>query len=55
MTRATSGGNVFTSDGTSSVEGVIKILSGPSILRVRKTTAGTFTANLVFIVWEFDA
>jgi hypothetical protein len=43
------------SGGSSSVEGVIKILSGPSILRVRKTDTGTFTANLVFVVWEYDA
>lgn len=41
--------------GSSSVEGVVKILGGPSILRVRKTDTGTFTANLVFVVWEFDA
>jgi hypothetical protein len=40
--------------GSSSVEGVIKILSGPSILRVRKVGAGTFTANLLFVVWEYD-
>jgi hypothetical protein len=40
--------------GSSSVEGVVKILEGPSILRVRKTTTGTFTANLVFVVWEFE-
>jgi hypothetical protein len=43
------------SGGSSSVEGVIKILSGPSILRVRKTDTGTFTANLVFVVWEYAA
>ena len=40
--------------GSSSVEGVVKILSGPSILRVRKTNEGAFTANLVFIAWETD-
>jgi len=43
------------SGGTTSVEGVIKILSGPSILRVRKTGTGTFTANLVYVAWEYDA
>jgi hypothetical protein len=43
------------SGGTTAVEGVIKVLSGPSILSVRKTNAGTFTANLVFVVWEYDA
>jgi hypothetical protein len=43
------------SGGTSSTEGVIKILSGPSILRVRKVNEGTFTTNLVFVVWEYDA
>jgi len=42
------------SGGSSSVEGVVKILSGPSILRVRKTDTGVFTANLVFIAWETD-
>jgi len=42
------------SGGTSAISGVIKILSGASILRVRKINAGTFTANLVFVVWEYD-
>ena len=41
--------------GSSSVEGVVKLLQGPSILRVSKTNQGTFTANLIFIAWEFDA
>lgn len=41
--------------GTTATEGVIKILSGPSILRVRKTTEGAFTANLVYVAWEFDS
>jgi hypothetical protein len=41
--------------GTSSVEGVVKILSGLSPLRVRKTNTGAFSANLVFIAWEYDA
>ena len=43
------------SGGTSSVEGVIKILSGLSPLRVRKTDTGAFSANLVFVGWEYDS
>ena len=44
-----------TAGGTTSVEGVIKLLQGASILRVRKTNQGTFTANLTFIAWEYAA
>jgi len=43
------------SSGTTSTAGVLKILEGPSILRVRKTDEGSFTANIVFIAWEYDA
>ena len=41
--------------GATSVDGVIKRLTGPSILRVVKPSEGTFTANLVYVCWEDDA
>ncbi|AIM40717.1 hypothetical protein N22_015 [Idiomarinaceae phage 1N2-2] len=40
--------------GSTGVEGVNKRLINQSPLRVRKTDANPFTANLVFVCWERD-